>query len=109
MNHIIGQILYAYLLDDNQVHWPDYLAVTEMAINSTINASINKALFELLYGENTPLPVDLLLFRESSIDPHTHIFSSNIKKLISLKMPWMVLKKLKNIFMTESIRTRHFL
>ena len=81
MNHIIGQILYAHLLDDNQVHWPDYLAVTEMAINSTINASINKAPFEVLYSKNTLLPVDLLLSKVSSINPHAYIFASKMQQL----------------------------
>ena len=47
MNCTICQILHAYLLDEDQEHWPDYVAVTKMAINSTINASINKAPFEV--------------------------------------------------------------
>ena len=60
MNCTIGQILCTHLLDKDQEHWSDYVAVTEMAINSTINASINKAPFEVLYSENIPLPIDLL-------------------------------------------------
>ena len=85
MNCTIGQILYAHLLDKDQEHWPDYVAVTEMAINSTINASIKKAPFEVLYGENIPLPdVDLLLFRESSINPHAHTFARKMKQLVTL-------------------------
>ena len=59
------------------------MAVTEIAINSTINASINKALFEVLYGENIPLPVDLLLSRESSINPHAYKFARKMKQLIT--------------------------
>ena len=55
------------------------MAATEMAINSIINASINKALFEVLYGESIPLPVVLLLSRESSINPHAHTFDSKMK------------------------------
>ena len=57
MNHTIGQILYANLLDNDHKHCPDYVAVIEMVINSTINASNNKALFEVLFGEDIPLPV----------------------------------------------------
>ena len=49
------------------------MAVTEMAINSTINDSIYKAPFEVLYDENIPLPVDLLLSMESHINPHGYI------------------------------------
>ena len=55
------------------------MAVTEIAINSKINASIKKALFEVLNGENIPLPVDLLLSRESSINPYAHTFSKKMK------------------------------
>ena len=40
-----------------------------MAIHSTINASIQKAPFEVLYGYNIPLLVDFLLSRDSSIKP----------------------------------------
>ena len=54
-----------------------------MAINSTFNASVNKALFEVIYGENIPLPVDLLLFRESSINLHTHTSTIKIKQLVT--------------------------
>ena len=83
MNCTIGQILHAHLLDKDQEHWPDYVAVTEMAINSTNNASINKAPFEVFYGENIPLPVDLLLSRESSIIPHAYTFASKMKQLVN--------------------------
>ena len=58
------------------------MAVTEMAINFTINASINKAPFKVFYGENIPLPIDLLLSRESSINPHAHTFASKMKQLV---------------------------
>ena len=52
-----------------------------MAINSTINASINKVPFEFLYSENIPLPVDVLLSTASSINPHAHRFASKLKQL----------------------------
>ena len=51
MNCTNGQILYAYLLDKDQIHWSDYLDITEMAINSTINVSINKVPFEVFCGK----------------------------------------------------------
>ena len=54
-----------------------------MAINSTINASINKAPFEFLYGENILLPVDLLLYRESSINSYAHTFASKMRQLVN--------------------------
>ena len=59
MNCTIGQILRENLMDEDQKHWPDYVDVTEMAINSTINSSINKKPFEVLYGENIPLPFEV--------------------------------------------------
>ena len=54
-----------------------------MAINSTINARTNKASFEVPYGENIPLPVDLLLYRKSSIKPHAHTFARKIKLILN--------------------------
>ena len=39
INRIIGQILGTHLIDEDQEHWPDYVAVTEMVINSPINES----------------------------------------------------------------------
>ena len=82
MNHTIGQILHAHLLDKDQEHWPDYAAVTKMAIHSTINGSINKAPFKVLYNKTTLLPVDLLLSRESSINPHVYTIASKMKQLV---------------------------
>ena len=49
MSCTIGQILRIHFLDEDQEHWLDYVAVTEMAISSTINAGINKAPFEVLW------------------------------------------------------------
>ena len=82
MNRTIGQILRAHLLADDQEHWPNYVAVTEMAINSTVNASIQKAPFEVLYGENIPLPIDLLLSKESTIDPTAKKFATKMHNLV---------------------------
>ena len=79
MNRTIAQILHVYFLDKDQEHWPDYVAFTGMAINSTIYASITKALFEVLYGENIPLPIDLLLSRDSYIKPQANKFTSKMK------------------------------
>ena len=83
INCTIGQILHAHLLDKNQKHWPDYVAFTEMAINSTINASINKASFKIFHDENIPLPISLLLSRESSFNSYAQTFANNIKQLVS--------------------------
>ena len=54
-----------------------------MAINSTINASIKKTPFEVFYRENTLLPVDLLLSRESFINPHAHTFANKMKQIVT--------------------------
>ena len=85
------------------------MAIKEIAINSKIDASIKKTLFEVLYRENIPLPVDLLLSRESSINPYAHTFSRKMKYLVPRsKILFMMLNKLKSIFMMVSIRTRPF-
>ena len=82
MNYTIGQILYIQLLDKDQEHWSNYVAVTAMNINSTINASIQKVLVEVLYSENIPLPVDLLLSRESSINPQALKSANKLKQFV---------------------------
>ena len=76
-----------YLLDKDQKHWPDYLAlaVTAMDINYTINISIQKAPFEALCGENIPLPADFLLPKESFINLYAHIFASTTKLVEKVK------------------------
>ena len=55
------------------------MAGLEMAINSTINAGIQRVPFENLYSENILLPVDLLLSRESSINPQAHKFTRKMQ------------------------------
>ena len=78
MNHTICPILLAHLFDKDQEHWPDYVAVIEMAINE----SILKTPFEVLYSENTLFPVELLLSREPSLNSYTHKFSSKMQQLV---------------------------
>ena len=60
----------------------DYMAIIKMVINFTINASNQKAPFEILYGKTIPLLVDFLLSRESSINLQAHKSSTKIKKLL---------------------------
>ena len=79
MNYTISQILHVYLLDEDQNHWPNYVDVIEIAIKSTFNANFNKALFEVLYSENTLLPFDWLLSREFYINPHANLFASKMQ------------------------------
>ena len=79
MNRTIGQILGVHLLEKDQEHWPDYVAFTEMAINT----SIKKAPFKVLCSENIPLPVDLFLSREFSINPHAHMLANKMKHLVN--------------------------
>ena len=54
MNYTIGQILCAHLLNKDHAHWPKYLTVTGMTINSKINAITQKSPFKFLYSENIP-------------------------------------------------------
>ena len=79
INYTIGQIFCAYLWGNDQKHWPNYVAVIEMDINSTNIASVSKAPFEVFYGESIPLPIDLLFSREASISTHAYIFARNTK------------------------------
>ena len=54
-----------------------------MAINSFINARINKVPFKILFGDKIPLPVNLLLYRESTINPYTYAFIKKVRQLVS--------------------------
>ena len=71
------------MLDKYHEHLPNYMADIEMAINFTFNASIKNAPFEILYGENILLPIDLILSRESWINPHAHTFARKMKQLVT--------------------------
>ena len=72
MDCTIGQILQVYLLYKDQEYWPNYVTVTEMALNFIINVCISKAPFEIIYGKNILFPVYLLLSRESTLQ-HTSL------------------------------------
>ena len=99
MNRTIGQILRTHLVDQDQANWPNFIALAELAINSTVNASINKAPFEVLYGENIPLPVDLLLARDSTIDPHASSFATKMQSLV---------KSIQKAMHTAQLAQKHF-
>ena len=71
-SHHWPNTLYIYLLNEDQEYYSAYVAITEIAINSTIKASIQKSPFEIVYSEKILLPVDLLLSRESSINTQAH-------------------------------------
>ena len=53
-----------------------------MAINTTVNASIGKAPFEVLYGGNIPMPVDIILSNQSTVDPYATTFASKMQSLV---------------------------
>ena len=59
------------------------MAFTEIAINYTVNSSIAKAPFKVLYGENILFPIDFFLSRKSHINPHAHNFASKMKQLVA--------------------------
>ena len=72
MVHKLYISLYHY-----KEHWPNFVVVIEMAINFTINASIQKEPCEVLYDENTPLLIDLSLSREF---PSTFTHTSSLER-----------------------------
>ena len=53
-----------------------------MAIGFTINASLLKALFEVLFCENIPLPIDLLFSIKSSINYQAQKSAIKVKRLV---------------------------
>ena len=61
MHRTLAQVLRSLLLNSAAEEWADKLPYVELAINSNPNVSTNKPAFELLYGENVQLPIDLAL------------------------------------------------
>ena len=55
-------MIQAFLMQMPKCKCPDTLAYVELMINSAINASTDKAPFEMAYGTNVALPVDHALY-----------------------------------------------
>ena len=83
INSTIGQFFCFDLINEDQENLSDYVAIIEIAINSTINASIQKTPFEILYCKNITVPVGLLLSRESSINLQAYKLASKIKQFVA--------------------------
>lgn len=77
-------MIRAFLMQTPKCKWPDALAYVEFVINSTINASTNKAPFKMAYGTNMALPVDHALhMRTPELDAAAPDFLSHIRHTIS--------------------------
>ena len=61
MHRTIEQVLHSQLIGALQSEWELQLQHVELAINSTVARSMGKTPFEMLYGENIRLPIDLVL------------------------------------------------
>ncbi len=77
MHRTLQQVLRALLLDTNVPNWAACLPHVAMAINTTINVSTQSTLYELVYGENIALPIDLALGTEH-VDPRASSFASDV-------------------------------
>ena len=83
MHWTIEQMIWAFLMQTPKCKWPDASAYVEFAINSTINASTDKATFEMAYGTNVALPVDYALhMRTPKLDAAAPDFLSHIRRTI---------------------------
>ena len=77
-------MIRAFLMQTPKCKWPDALAYVEFAINSTINASTDKAPFKMAYGTNVALPVDHVLhMRTPEVDAAAPDFLLHIRRTIS--------------------------
>ena len=55
------------MLQQDKMLWTAKLPYVELAINANPNASILKPAFEVLYGENVPMPVDYALAKPDGV------------------------------------------
>ena len=55
--------------NDHQDDWDDYLDMLELGFNSAVQASTQRTPYELLYGTNPRLPIDLAIPRQESHNP----------------------------------------
>ena len=78
MHRTLQQILRALLLDTNVQNWTAYLPHVAMAINSTVNVSTQATPYELVYGQNITLPIDLALGTHQ-VDPRAANFVSDVQ------------------------------
>ena len=70
MRRTLAQILRSLLLSSAAEEWVNKLSYVELAINSNPNVSTNKPAFEIFYGENMQLPIDLALGTHSNTEYH---------------------------------------
>ena len=63
-------MLRATLLEERTSNWLQALPYIEFAMNSTVSASTGKAPFELVYGSNVVLPMDLALHAPAAPAQH---------------------------------------
>ena len=81
MHHTLAQVLRALLFNEQPELWADKLPYVELAVNSATNATIYKSAFELLYGNNVALPIDITL-ETASVHPTAAEFSAKVKQFV---------------------------
>ena len=82
MHRMIAQVLRSLLLREDETRWPAKLPYVELAINANPNASTLKPAFEVLYGENVPMPVDYALAKPDGVHPSAAKFTQHIHTII---------------------------
>ena len=79
----IEQVLRALLLDHPTWSWVDALPYVEFALNSTQSASTQHPPFELVYGSNVSLPVDLVLDAANPPTTDAPTFAAKCARVVS--------------------------
>ena len=75
-------MLRSLLLQQDEMLWVAKLPYVELAINANPNASTLKPAFEVLYGENVPMPVDYTLAKPDGVHPSAAKFTQHIHIII---------------------------
>ena len=65
----------------HESEWCNLLYHVEFAINSTVAESIRRSPFELVYGKQVRLPVDIIVGNQSRM-PDAAYFAQHIQKLV---------------------------
>ena len=81
MHRTLAQVLRALLFNEQPELWAEKLPYVELAVNSATNATTSKPAFELLYGNNVTLPIDITLGTET-MHPTATNFTAKIKQLV---------------------------
>ena len=81
MHRTLAQILRALLFQEQPELWAGKLPYVELAVNSATNVTSKKPAFELFYGENVALPIDLAIATDTT-NPQSAYCATKVQNLV---------------------------